>query len=66
MILDRNVNVGRQLEELLEKPHDHVIIDTSGEGDQNVAVVVRVSIQPETISDGGREIIQSTAKHRTA
>ena len=66
MILDRNVNVGRQLKELLEKPHDHVVVDTSGEGDQHVAVVVRVSIQPETIGDGGREIIQSSAKQRTA
>ena len=66
MILDRNVNVGRQLKELLEKPHDHVIIGTSGESDQNVAVVVRVGIQPETIGDGGREIIQPSAKQRTA
>ena len=66
MILDRNVNVGRQLKELLEKPHDHVIIDTRGEGEQNVAVVVRVSIQPETIGDGRREIIQSSTKQRTA
>jgi hypothetical protein len=62
MILDRDSNVRRELQQLLEKPDQYIVVHSRWKCYQYIAVIVCVRIEPQAIGERRREIIQSPSK----